>query len=138
MAGLVVWLYNSNTGVIYEFPNWGIAQLELSAGLGWHGPFNSHDEALKYYNDNAAKNPGWAKPVGATDIGGQISNAGGSAASDVANAVTKDTFHGVNLGVWFIRIGEIILGIVLIGVGLAKLTGTSNVISSLAKVPIPV
>jgi hypothetical protein len=48
--------------------------------------------------------------------------------------VTNDLFHGLNLQSWLIRIGEILLGLVLIGVSLAKLTGTSNVISKALKV----
>jgi len=47
-----------------------------------------------------------------------------------------DLFHGLNLQSWMVRIGEILLGVVLIGVGVAKLTGTSNVISTAAKVAI--
>lgn len=137
MANLFVWLYNSNTGVVYELPSY-MAAAELSSGLGWHGPFNTHDDAITYYNNNAAKNPGWKAPVGATDIGAQLGNAGTSAGQAAVKVATQDTFKGLNLQTWFIRIGEILLGVILIGVGLAKLTGTSNVISSLAKVPIPV
>lgn len=39
-----------------------------------------------------------------------------------------------NITQWFIRIGEVVLGIVLVAVGVAKLTGTANVISKAAKV----
>lgn len=39
-----------------------------------------------------------------------------------------------NITSWFIRIGEVVLGIVLVAVGVAKLTGTANVISKAAKV----
>jgi hypothetical protein len=41
-------------------------------------------------------------------------------------------FHGLNLGAWLLRIGEIILGVVLVGVGVAKLTGADNYISKAA------
>lgn len=37
---------------------------------------------------------------------------------------------------WMIRIGEILLGIVLVGVGIAKLTGTTNAIAGLVKAKI--
>ncbi len=47
---------------------------------------------------------------------------------------TSGLFHGLNLEQWILRIGEIILGVVLIGVGLAKLTGTTNVVSKVLKV----
>jgi hypothetical protein len=40
----------------------------------------------------------------------------------------------VNVTQWFVRIGEVALGIVLIAVGLAKLTGVQNTIAKVAKV----
>lgn len=43
-----------------------------------------------------------------------------------------DVFKGLNLQTWALRIGEIALGIVLVAVGLAKLTGADNVISKAA------
>jgi hypothetical protein len=130
MANLFPWLYNSNTGEIAPFPI-QVATFELHSGLGWHGPFDSKQEAINYYNANKDKNKGWAAPVGLTDIGGQLDNAGKSAANDIAKA----TLGGVNIGVWFLRIGEILVGIVLLGVGVAKLTGTTNAIAKLAKMP---
>lgn len=39
-----------------------------------------------------------------------------------------DLFHGLNIGGIILRLGEIVLGVVLIGVGVAKLTGTDNFI----------
>jgi hypothetical protein len=39
-----------------------------------------------------------------------------------------------NITAWFIRIGEVALGIVLIAVGVAKLTGASNVVTKAMKV----
>jgi hypothetical protein len=44
-----------------------------------------------------------------------------------------DAFKGLNLGNWILRIGEILLGVVLIGVGVAKLTGTTNAVAGAAK-----
>ena len=37
----------------------------------------------------------------------------------------------------WIRIGEVLLGIVLIGIGLARITGTQNAVSSIVKARIP-
>lgn len=52
----------------------------------------------------------------------------------VTQAASQDVFHGLNLSTWILRIGEILLGVVLIGVGVAKLTGAENVVSKAAKV----
>lgn len=70
-------------------------------------------------------------------IAGQISTgatilgiAGPAAGTGVAKAAQNiDTFHGLNLGNLLVRLGEIILGVVLVGVGVAKVTGTANVVS---------
>lgn len=57
-------------------------------------------------------------------LGGDVGKAASAAA---------DPFHGLNLGNILLRSGEIILGVVLIGVGIAKLTGVSNGVSKLVK-----
>jgi len=51
----------------------------------------------------------------------------------IFNVATGDAFN-INATQWFIRIGEVALGIVLIAIGLAKLTGVQNKISQVAKV----
>jgi hypothetical protein len=43
-----------------------------------------------------------------------------------------DIFHGLNFTNWVLRIGELILGVVLVGVGIAKLTGVDNAIMKVA------
>lgn len=48
-----------------------------------------------------------------------------------------DLFHGLNLQNLILRVGEIILGIVLVGVGIAKLTGAANVVSAAVRTRIP-
>jgi hypothetical protein len=42
-------------------------------------------------------------------------------------------FHGLDLSQVLLQVGEVLLGIVLIAVGVAKLTGTSNVVASAVK-----
>lgn len=74
---------------------------------------------------------GGAIGTGATIIG----KAGPAAGVGVAKA-SQDIFHGLNLGGLLMRVGEVVLGIVLIGVGLAKITGAANVISKIVKVPV--
>jgi hypothetical protein len=75
---------------------------------GWQGPFT------------------WcqAKDFAAGHTGSGIVHSPGT--------VVADVFHGINFGNWILRIGEIILGVVLIGVGIAKLTGTDNVVGKVA------
>lgn len=43
-----------------------------------------------------------------------------------------DIFHGLNLGAWLLRIGEIVLGVVLMGVGVAKLTNAIPIATKIA------
>lgn len=50
----------------------------------------------------------------------------------VVQGATKDIFKGLDLQGVFLRLGEIILGVVLIGVGVAKLTGVDNTIAKTA------
>lgn len=125
---MLYWIYNSNTGVIIRLP-WGPAQVQLKSGLGWHGLFDSKEEAIAFYERGKAANPGWKAPTGS------ISGAVGNAADSAGERIT-DAYKGINLGGWVIRIGEIVLGIVLIGVGVAKLTGTTNLVAKALKVPL--
>lgn len=108
---------------------------------GWQvvmGPFGSKQLAEK------------AVPPSGLNAVGQIAGAAGQlakttpagaigigAVSGVAG-LTGDVFKGLNLGSWFLRIGEILLGLVLIGVGIARITGIQNVVSDLAKTKIPI
>lgn len=67
-------------------------------------------------------------------------NAGGLKGdkSPAGNALSSlGSGFSLDLGPWLLRIGEIVLGLVLIGVGVAKLTGVENTLSKLPKV-IPV
>jgi hypothetical protein len=124
-----VYYYNSNTGNIAENENW-IPFPELHLGIGWHGPFNSKDEITAYYQANKDANPGWKEPNHiANQFTGSLKDAAGAA---VGGGVT-DSIGNFNVGGWFIRIGEILVGIVLLGVGIAKLTGASNAVSNIVK-----
>lgn len=58
-------------------------------------------------------------------LGHDITHAPGQALSDL--------WHGLDLGQILLYVGEFVLGVVLVGVGLAKLTGTDNVINKAAK-----
>lgn len=128
------WLYNSHSGAIIQTFS-PASNMLLSGGLGWHGPFKSHQEAVDFYNNNKGNNPGWKAPT--DNISDQITNTITSVPSDAAtgaaDAVKHSILGGVDIQAWFVRIGEILLGIVLIGVGIAKLTGTTNLIAKAAK-----
>lgn len=65
---------------------------------------------------------------------GQLSKDAGQAIG--ATFGKFDIFNGINFGNWLMRGGEILIGLVLIGVGVAKITGTQNIISKIAKVPL--
>jgi hypothetical protein len=132
----VQYIYNSRTGAVSYYSAAILPELALlHSGLGWHGPFDTKEDITKYYNDNKAKNPGWKSP--SSSISKAVNNIP-SAIGDQTNAATTGLgLSDKNIQSWLIRIGEIVLGIVLVGVGLAKLTGTSNVVSSIVKAKIP-
>jgi hypothetical protein len=60
----------------------------------------------------------------------------GAAAKGAANAI--DTLGGFNLSSWFLRIGEILLGLVLVGVGVARITGVQNAVSKIVRTKLPI
>lgn len=134
---ITYWYYNSTTGAVVQFPAFYPFPV-LHMGLGWHGPFNSQDAANAFYRDNHGANPGWKAP---SSVINQITDLPNEVSTQIGNtgkAIQHEFFHGVDLQAWFIRIGEVLLGLILVGVGLAKLTGTTNfVMDTIKKVPIP-
>jgi len=131
---LLDWIYNSRTGAVVNIPK-PVAAAQLRSGLGWHGPFDTKAEALAWYEANKARNPGWKAPTGVAGVIGNAPDAIGSQASAAASGVLGLSDEEIRS--WLIRISEIMLGVVLIGVGLAKLTGTTNAIAKLVKARIP-
>lgn len=124
-------LYNSRSGYVIDtllIP--GQQTIYLKSGTGWHGPFDSRDAVNKYYADNHAKNPGWKAPTSYT---GSVANLPDAIGDQTTAAVKGVGLSDDELRTWLIRIGEILLGIVLVGVGVAKLTGTTNAVASLVK-----
>ena len=80
----------------------------------------------------------------ATDVAGALGTTIGQTGTilgQVPQAAAKGAenvgFHGLNLGSWFLRIGEILLGIVLVGVGVARITGAQNAVSKIVKTKLP-
>jgi hypothetical protein len=133
MADVLDWNYNSYTGAVVHIPSPQSAIIR-SMGIGWHGPFKTKEEALAFYAANKDANPGWKAPTG---VLGNIGNAVLVPGEAVTGVNVNDQLGKLNLGGWFVRISEILLGMVLIGVGIARLTGVQNVVSKVAKVAIP-
>jgi hypothetical protein len=103
---------------------------------------------LTWYNAAIKQDPSLTPSEGATvwltgstlaqnlgTVASAEANIPGAAAQGASKAY-QDILGGFNLGSWFLRIGEILLGLVLVGVGVAKLTGASNFISSAVKAKI--
>lgn len=63
-----------------------------------------------------------------------FANKGGPGPAIPGNPATaiKDLWHGLDFGSWILRLGEIVLGIVLIAVGVSKLTSLDNKIAQTA------
>jgi hypothetical protein len=68
---------------------------------------------------------------------GNSPNPAANVGTGMAAGTAIDKIASFNLGSWFLRIGEILLGLVLIGVGVARITGSQNVISKAMKVGLP-
>lgn len=116
-------------------PKWGPKYADAYANyVKAHPGHTPYEELMLFVSEITAK--GIAKVTQETSgLLGQIPQA---AAKGAENAI--NTLGGFNLTSWFLRIGEILLGLVLIGVGIARLTGAQNAISKVvkSKVPIPV
>jgi hypothetical protein len=59
-----------------------------------------------------------------------------NAVTGANNAANKPDLSS-GIGLWIVRIGEGLLGIVLIGIGVARFTGTQNAVSQIVKARIP-
>lgn len=79
-------------------------------------------EAEAFIPGTFANNP-------AGSVANGLGNAAGNAAASAANSAFSGLFGGVNSSNFWLRLVEGILGIALIGVSLAKLSGTDNVIT---------
>lgn len=121
------WFYNTTTGLVIH----GTIGANFTA---WFDSVNGHLAGWHQYDTEQAMNadikahPSWAQKVGG--LGGEIGNVGKKAVGGVLGG--GDIYHGLNFSGWLLRLGEIMLGIVLIGVGIAKLTGTDNFIMKAA------
>jgi hypothetical protein len=117
------WFYNDRSGaVVSELPGIGLLN-EALHGLGWHGPFGTKQQAVDFGNSLAAQGKGKAP----TGLAGNVGNVAKGAAQDTLST------SGINVGNWLLRIGEALLGIVLLAIGVARITRAVPVATKIAK-----
>lgn len=134
----VRWFYNSNTGLsvqgpIGEHPTEWVDSVNGHL-FGWH-EYNTRQDMLNDINAHI----GWPQPVGG--VTGEIGNVAKNAIGDTignaasgAGAAASKAFLGplYQPNIW-IRVGEVVLGLILIAVGLAKLTNAVPIATTVAK-----
>lgn len=130
MPEIIMWVYNPVDGALVPMPT--PAALVTVKTLKWKGPFKTEQEARDFYAKNKSANPSWKEPT--KDPIDVALNTGDAVAGGVKGKVTDGLgLSNIDIQSWLIRIGEILLGIVLLGVGVAKLTNSPNVISKAVK-----
>lgn len=77
-----------------------------------------------------------ALSTGIGQTGTVLGQVPGAAAKGAEKAI--ESLGGFNLASWFLRIGEILLGLVLVGVGVARITGAQNAISKVVRTKLPI
>jgi hypothetical protein len=125
------WFYNSYTGQVIEDTDRVTAlgdMLRTKTGTGWHY-YASQIDML-----NAIQANKWPPPQYQNSIGGNIGNA-----PKIAGGVLGNVFSlsgGPADANFWIRLGEGLLGIILIAIGIEKITGSANAITNaVRKVP---
>lgn len=108
---------------------------------GWQvvmGPFGTKQQAQTAVPPSGLNAVG--QIAGAAGQVAQKTPAGAVAIGAVSGAagLAHDVLKGFNLGSWFLRIGEALLGLVLVGVGIARITGAQNAISNVVKTKLPI
>ncbi len=145
------WFYDSRDGNVGDETGLfgAIGDVLLHAGLGWHGPFRNLQAVVDFYNTNAAANPDWVPP----QLGGYLkSNPGlhgvtsammgnpgftqyaknqlqgsAGAATNTGLATIGDFFSKLGQASTWLRVAEVLLGLGLIVVSLAKLAGDTSI-----------
>ena len=122
---------------------WVIAEASSSNPNGSFVVVQGNALQIRAKYDGAAKGPyptqAAAEAVAHSRGGGFPGpNIPGNPATAIGQGISAlDPFKGLNLGNILLRVGEVLLGIVLVGVGIAKLTGTTNAVASIVKARIP-
>jgi hypothetical protein len=119
------WFYNEKSGRIIHEGNTLLAAVQEQLPL-WHA-FNTKAEAEAY---KAAHPPSWP-------ILGQAADAAGSAVTAGVKGVDVGGFLSAlaNPNTW-LRVGEVALGLILIAVGLAKMTSAIPAVNKIARLAI--
>lgn len=149
------WIYNSRSGdVALEQGVFGLLGSAFThAGIGWHGPFNSLQTLVNFYNQN--KQTGWVPPLiqrylkdfphltGVTPDMRQDASALQKAKNQTqgsASAAGNASLGGIgihgDLRHFALRTVEVMLGAILIIVALEevmKATGTTNIVQGVKK-----
>jgi hypothetical protein len=134
-----VYFYDSHTNAVATansspdsllYPDYVFYEAELHAGIGLHGPYNSM-AALDAANPGA-KTAGAAPIPGAAATGTTPQGAVANAVNDTGLNAVGDFFNQLKEGNVWLRIGEAVLGIVLIAVALGKLTGLEDTVKGAA------
>lgn len=148
---MTLWFAFQNDGSVYELN--GQAEKQLVSTLAHGYP----TETLAIANKNKPANVlqvtmlGGFKTAKSANQGGfqgvlainQINSAGQNTGSinignnPITNA-GKDILGQFDLSGWFLRVGEVLLGLVLIGVGIARITGAQNAVSAVVKTKLPI
>lgn len=113
--------------------DWGgayIKYMALHPTLSPDAVFNAVENRLALVEKGLAAFP---KTIG--EAVGAVGTATGQIGKGTVKGlnIPQDVLGGLNLGNLLLRVGEVLLGIVLLGVGIAKLTGADNAIAKAAK-----
>lgn len=111
-------------------------------GTSWQvdaGPFASEAQA-KAWKPGPISIGDWvgAGIAGVMLGGGNVPNPKAAVGAGMAVGTAVDQIGSFLTANWFLRIGEILLGVVLVGVGIARITGVQNFVSQIAKTKMPI
>lgn len=120
------YIYNHNTGSVNWLPG-PAASAYVTAGqaLGWHGPFDTTDAVQQFYDSQKTAHKDWKAP---TDLRGVLVNGVSDVTGLPVNANGLLGLPNIQWDTWFLRIGEILIGLVLLGVGVAHLSGNKDIV----------
>lgn len=109
----------------FAWPEYEAFEAALHAGISWHKYASQAelDAALKTH-------PNWPQPT--KSIAGGVGNVAGKAASAATGSIT-DFLSRLASGATWLRVAESVLGLVLIAIGLARITHAVPIATKVAK-----
>lgn len=120
------WYYNTESGQLTQGNNLENLGNNIFGGLGWH-ELNIPGNATA---DQAAAEAKKEFP------NGKPPTTAGITIQRIATNTAQDIIGSFNVGSWVLRIGEILLGLILVGVGIARITGAQNIVSKAVRTKI--